>query len=252
LQDLSDENGSLQTENAQLKDEIQSLKHRIAWFEKQIFGSKSEKRIIDNPYQGNLLAPPTETEVEAAPKETVEGYERGTAKKNRPEECVTDSGLRFSDEVPVEKIEVIPPELTGPEADRYEVIDTKITRKLAQQPASYVVLEYRYPVLKEKATESGESTLITTAMPEQVLEGSLADVSLIVGLLINKFLYHLPLYRQHQQLSHAGITVARSSLTNWTKRGIELLRPIVEAQLRNVLQSKVLAMDDKFVRNEFA
>jgi transposase len=54
--------------------------------------------------------------------------------------------------VPVEKIEVIPPELTGPEADRYEVIDTKITRKLAQQPASYVVLEYRCPVLKEKFT----------------------------------------------------------------------------------------------------
>ena len=52
--------------------------------------------------------------------------------------------------MPVEKIDVVPSELTGPEADQYQVIDTKITRKLAQQPASFVVLEYHLPVLKKK------------------------------------------------------------------------------------------------------
>jgi transposase len=34
------------------------------------------------------------------------------------------------------------PELNGPDADKYEQIDTKITRRLAQRPGSYVVLEY--------------------------------------------------------------------------------------------------------------
>lgn len=71
-------------ENGQLKDEVTSLKNRIAWFENQIFGQKSEKRIIDNPHQASLLCEPTETEVEAAPKEDVGGYQRGTAKKTRP------------------------------------------------------------------------------------------------------------------------------------------------------------------------
>lgn len=236
----------LSEENGQLKEEIASLKNRIAWFEKQIFGQKSEKRVIEDPHQASLLSEPTETEIGSAPKKDVNGYPRGTAKKNRPDECTTDAGLRFSDDVPVEKIDVVPAELTGPEADQYQVIDTKVTRKLAQQPASFVVLEYHLPVLKKKDVAALDDTpeLITTAMPEQVLEGSIADVSLIVGLLINKFLYHMPLHRQHQQLTHNGITVARSSLTNWTKRGIELLRPIVEAQLLNVLQSKVLAMDE--------
>jgi hypothetical protein len=234
-------------ENGQLKEENVALKNRIAWFENQIFGQKSEKRVIDNPHQASLLSEPTETEIESAPKKDINGYQRGTAKKTRPDDCVTDSGLRFGEEVPVEKIDVVPPELTGPEADQYQVIDTKITYKLAQQPASFVVLEYHLPILKKKAgTPEVDDTpeLITTTMPEQVLEGSIADVSLLAGLLINKFLYHLPLHRQHQQLTHNGITVARSSLTNWTKRAIELLRPIVEAQLLNVLQSKVLAMDE--------
>ena len=51
-------------------------------------------------------------------------------------------------------------------------------------------------------------------MPAQVLDSSLADVSLLVGLLVDKFLYHLPLYRQHQRMGLQGITVSRASLTN--------------------------------------
>ena len=61
-------------------------------------------------------------------------------------------------------------------------------------------------------------------------------------------MYHLPLYRQHQRLQQAGITLSRATLTNLTKRAIDLLRPIVEAQLRNILLSKVLAMDETPVK----
>lgn len=72
-------------------------------------------------------------------------------------------------------------------------------------------------------------------MPDQVLDNSIADVSVLVGLLVDKFLYHLPLYRQHQRLEQTGITVARPTLTNWVKRAIELLRPIVDSQLAHIL-----------------
>lgn len=230
----------LREENTTLKSVVQSQAARIAWFEKQLFGRKSEKRLIDSPQQFDLLTAPTATETLPEEKPLTVTYQRGTAKKNRPEDCVTDVGLRFSDDVPVEIIRVTPPELEGDSAADYDIIDTKISRKLAQQPASYVVLQYEVPVLKHKQTQ----TVTTTAMPEQVLDSSIADVSLLAGLLVDKFLYHLPLYRQHSRMSLQGITVSRASLTNWTKRTIELLRPIVEAQLTNVLSSKVLAMDE--------
>lgn len=184
----------LREENQQLKDERDALKHRIAWFENQIFGQKSEKRIIDNPLQGNLLTEATETAPEPEQTAQVTEHARGKAKKQRSEDCVTDFGLRFSSEVPVEVIEVVPSELQGEHADQYEIIGTKVTHKLAQIPASYVALEYRTPVIKHKSSD----TVKTTAMPDQVLEASIADVSLIVGLLIDKFQYHLPLHRQHQ------------------------------------------------------
>lgn len=222
-----------------LREENQHLKQRVAWFEKQLFGRKSEKRIIENPHQHSLLGEPTE--IPAADEPQIEiTYRRGTAKKQRGDACMTESGLRFSDEVPVEVIRVEPPELHGDAAAQYEIIDTRISHKLAQRPASYVVLRYELPVLKRKDSEQ----INATAMPPQVLDGCLADVSLLVGLLIDKFQYHLPLYRQHQRLAQAGITVSRASLMNWVKRSIELLRPIVAAQLAHVLQSRVLAMDE--------
>ena len=58
----------LSEENGQLKEEITSLKNRIAWFEKQIFGQTSEKRVIDNPHQASLLSEPTERDIETTPK----------------------------------------------------------------------------------------------------------------------------------------------------------------------------------------
>ncbi len=242
---LCTENQTLRAENTALAQRLVQLEQRVAWFEKQLFGQKSEKRPVDNPHQPSLLGEPTHT-VPAEEDKVEVSYTRGKAKKQRPEECATDAGLRFSDDVPVKVIEVIPAELQGDQADQFEVIGTKISHKLAQRSASYVVLQYEIPVIKRKgaATTNSTPTLITAPMPDQVFDNSIADVSVLVGLLVDKFCYHLPLHRQHQRMAQAGITVARSTLTNWVKRSIELLRPIVEAQLRHVLQSKVLAMDE--------
>ena len=238
--DAPEQSADLSAEVMSLREENQQLKDRIAWFERQVFGRKSEKRIIDTPEQGSLLSEPTETPPEPEVKTQVPGYERGKGKKQRQEACATDSGLRFGDDVPVVVIPVVPPELSGSEADQYEVIDTKASFKLAQRSASYVVLRYDIPILKHKSNQA----LTTTAMPDQVLERSIADVSLLAGMLVDKFQFHLPLHRQHQRMAQMGVTVARSSLTNWVKRAIELLRPIVDEQCRHILLSKVLAMDE--------
>jgi transposase len=142
---------------------------------------------------------------DAVPTETVT-YTRRTA-KNRGD-AVHDSGLRFDATVPVQVIQQPAPELQGPEAEAFAVIGEKITHRLAQRPGAYVILEYHRPVLKRRDTEQ----VITTPAPPNVLERSLADVSFLAGMLIDKFLYHLPLYRQHQRLLQSGIQLSRMTL----------------------------------------
>ena len=38
----------LRSENAQLRQQLQSLQQQLDWFKRQLFGRKSEKRLIEN------------------------------------------------------------------------------------------------------------------------------------------------------------------------------------------------------------
>lgn len=224
-----------------LRDENAELKRQLDWLKRQVFGSTSEKQIEPNPYQlslGEQFSPAASTN-DDQPKQTIT-YERGKNKKDRPEDCVSESGLRFDPSVPVKTFVLPVPGLEGLSESEYDIIDVRRTYRLAQRPASYVVLCYEQPVVKIKHSKD----ILNAIMTMNVLERSMADVSLLVGLLIDKFQYHLPLYRQHQRLSAAGITLSRATLTNYVRRAIALLEPIVDAQRDSALRSKVLAMDE--------
>jgi transposase len=191
------------------------------------------------PLTGLLSAQADPTDVPPPPTETVKAYQRRArfaALADTPDE----KGLRFDSSVPVEVIELPNPELAGLTPEEYEVIGEKITYRLAQRPGAYVILKYVRPVLKRKETQE----LSCPPAPPAVLEKSFADVSVLAGLLIDKFCYHLPLYRQHQRLAHTGITLSRATLTQWVHRTAALLEPIYYALLSSILHSQVLTMDE--------
>ena len=180
-----------------------------------------------------LKEPPSRDDV---PTQTV-SYERRAKVRDA---AVAESGLRFGPEVPVQTIEVTDPTIDAiPQAER-EVIGEKVSYRLAQQPGSYVVLKYVRPVVKRRGTE----TMLTAPAPVNVLERSCADVSFLGAMLIDKFCWHLPLYRQHQRLLDAGITLSRSTVVYWTSGAIDLLAPLADAQSAHGLASGVLAMDE--------
>ena len=223
---------AVQHENAQLRAQV-------AWFQRQLFGRKSEKRLIEpNAQQGTLgVAFDAVPDVLPSGKKTrVAGHER---KRKQPG---GDESTLFFDEnkVPVEVIAVPNNEIEGLDPEDYEVIGERVSHRLAQRPGSYVVLKYVRPVIKRRDTQ----TLSCPAAPMGVIEGSRADVSFIAGLLVDKFYYHLPLYRQHQRLEHAGIKVSRPWLTQLAQSALALLEPIYQAQWQSILASRVKKMDE--------
>jgi transposase len=229
----------LQSRNAQLSEQLATLQRQLDWFKRQLFGAKSEKQLLIDPaVQGNLLAAlgvATPSPPPITPTTTVT-YTR----QKRRDNAVTDTGLRFDETVPVNIITIGDPAIEALPASERECIGEKVTYRLAQRPASYELMKYIRRVYKITATQA----IVTTVSPPTVLDKCAADVSLLAGLLTDKFLYHLPLYRQHQRITAAGIQVSRSSLTNWSSRAIDLLAPIYAAQFSHVLLSRVLAMDE--------
>jgi len=224
-------------------EENAELKRQLQWWKQQYFGRKSERRVVDVPESQGVLQemfdaplPPPVSE----PSTPVGAHDR---KKKRKDSHVTDSGLRFDDAVPVEEVRVLPPELKGSNAHLYEIVSEQVTDRLAQRKGSYVVLRYIHPTYRLK----GGPGLVSAPAPANVIEKSLADVSFMAGLLVDKFCFHLPLYRIHQRLQSSGIDVSRQTLTNIAQRSIELLRPIVEAMIQRLPDSPLLAMDETHI-----
>jgi len=238
---LKEENARLKAQGAQMAEQISVLQQQVDWFKRQMFGQKSEKQLIDQSHQP-LLNGLADAPLPASTQEVgaeVKAHKRKSKKQLTGEE-VNDTGLRFDDTVPQKVIELSAPELSGDNADQYEIIDYKETTRLAQQPGSYTVLIYRRPVVRHKQ----QQTVTHSPAPSNVLEGCYADVSLIAGLMVDKAVYHLPLYRQHQRMHDCGVQVSRATLINWIQKGVELLRPIYRAQWQHIIKSKVLAMDE--------
>lgn len=220
--------------------QIAALQHQLDWFRRQIFGQKSEKRLFEHPQQMNLGEMPVQ-DPPAPPEPTrlVPAHHRRVSRGGT--ETGDESNLFFDEsKVPVEVIHVPNPEIAGLAPGQYEVIGEKASHRLAQRPGSYVVLKYVRPLIKRLDTQ----TLSCPAAPAGVLEGSRADVSFIAGLLLDKFAYHLPLYRQHQRLLDAGFKLSRPWLTQIAAQGASLLEPIYEAQLASIRASRIKAMDE--------
>lgn len=237
---LEEANLRLESERAQIKQQFDELKHQLDWLKRQVFGRKSEKQIIDQSEQGSLFQRPQPTEPEQdSPSTTVAAHQRRS--KQRDEHAVEDMGLRFDGSVPVETVEILPKELLQGDANQYEIVGFDETNKLAMRPGSYVILRQRVAKVRRK---SDQTFLPAPQVPGRVLDRCVIDVSTLAGLMVDKACYHLPLYRQHQRMQDAGIRLSRASLSNWVGKGIELLRPIYEAQYKSVLQSSMLAMDE--------
>jgi len=225
---------ALLADHQKLKASFDESRRQLEWFKRQLFGSKSERRVVDADGRQLFLG---EVGSEDAPAEESSVSVAEHQRRRRPkQEEADESGLRFDESVPVEEIRLENPEL---EAGEGEVITEKTTHRLAQRPAAYVVLKYIRPVVKRR-----DGGLSCPPAPASVLGKSVADVSLLACLAIDKFQFHLPLYRQHQRMQAAGIRLARSTLTNLVHRTADLLEPIHHAQLESILRSKVLAMDE--------
>lgn len=227
----------------ELSRELAAARQQLEWFKRQVFGQKSERRILDgNDGQMSLGQAITQEQTAPAPapaeRQVAAHTRRATTRKP---EADADS-LPFFDEarVPVEVIELAAPEAEGLALDQFEVIGHKDSFRLAQRPGSYVVLNYRRPVIKLKATQA----IVCPPAPVGVIEGSRADVSFVAGLLIDKFAYHIPFYRQHQRLGDGGVTSSRPWLTQIGQQAIALIEPIYDAQFDSIRASRVKAMDE--------
>src|SRR5215831_4251811 len=113
-------------QNQALAQQAADLQRQVAWFKRQLFGRKSERRLRapdapQLPLAGLLPVPGAPADAPPAPTETVKAYHRRTRFASLVD-APDESGLRFDPSVPVEVIRVPNPDLLGLTEADYEVI----------------------------------------------------------------------------------------------------------------------------------
>ncbi len=224
------------TQKLQQQDvHIAQLQAQLDWFKRELFGAKSERREL-HPDQLALFEAALKDLPAQQESVTVPAHKR---RKKRNGDEVNDTGLRFTDDVPVEIVEMSCPELDGPDADNYRVIGTKESYRLGSEPGTHVIICYRRPVVVHK-----DGAIVQPAAPVGPLGHAQADVSFLAQMLVDKFVYHTPLYRQHQKLADQGITLSRASLDGWTHSAISLLKPLAQSVMEGVLGGEHIKIDE--------
>lgn len=83
-------------------------------------------------------------------------------------------------------------------------------------------------------------TIKSADKPEQPLGKCMATERFVADVIINKYQYHLPLYRQSKMLAHIGADIPDNTLGNWVMNAADALYPLSNAMWEQINTVKVL------------
>jgi transposase len=124
-------------------------------------------------------------------------------------------------------------------------IGEEVREQLEYVPASLIVIRHVRP--KYACAGCAAHVAIEPRLPEPIEKG-LPGPGLMAHIIVNKYADHLPLYRQEGILLRQGIELSRSTLCDWMGIAADLLAPITDRMLAEVLKSKVVQNDDTPVK----
>jgi len=239
----------LEKKNSEIKEAKDTLQFHYDQLRRLIFGTKRERFIASaNPFQQTLPFEELEDEKEDASKtvkETVT-YERKQKRENHHGRIPLPSHLPVKETLVEPNVDTTTMVCIGQEiTDQLELIPSKLFIKRFIRP--------KYALSKEKQEElikNGEavSPVIIAELPSMPIEKCMAGTGLLAQLFIDKFIDHLPYYRQIQRYKREGVIIKSSTIDGWQKQITNLLIPLYDRLKEKVLIQGYLQADESPVK----
>ena len=237
---------TLSSENETLQAETRRMAQRIAYLERMLYGAKSDKlakQAIDQPTLFDGLFNEAMDERDKAIADTVneikkEGEARRAKAKAQPNRPAKYRYFGLE-----ERTTVLMPEGVNPE--EYDIIGKDVTRILHRQAAKVWVEVIERPIMRLKADKEQPSPRIEqAAAPEAVIGGNHVAADLLAQMVIDKYTYHLPEYRQAKMYADLGVKLPTSTLNDWIHAVAQKLYPLYESLGEQIRKSGYLQVDE--------
>lgn len=205
--------------------------------QRQIYGAKSERFVpaVDIANQLKLELGQIGEPQEPPALETIT-YDRKKPKKKQDH----PGRHPLPADLPRKEIVIEPEEdVTG-----MVKIGEEVTEALDYTPPKFFVNRY----IRPKYAYADGSGVVTAPMPSRPIDKGIAEAGLLAIILLDKYLDHLPLYRQIQRFKRIGIKISDSTIGNWVAQVCKLLAPLYEAHRRQVLTRHYLMVDETTIK----
>jgi transposase len=230
---------SQKQKESEWKQERQSLLEQLKLAFDRQFAKRSEALKPYDESQGDLF---NEVECEADKAEEVEVTTTTTTKKR---------GKRK----PLPK--TLPREVIELDLDDHEKqcaccqhslhkIGEDRSEKLEFSPAVLKVLEYVRPKYACRQCEQTEdkSRIVQKPAPQSIIPKSFATESLLANIILGKYQYAMPLYRQESLFTQSGIELSRTTMARWVIQVSDKFKPLYAALKEHLLQQVVVQADE--------
>ncbi len=136
----------------------------------------------------------------------------------------------------------------GINPDEYTEIGTEVTDRIAIEPARmYIdrVIRHKMVLKTRLQAESPEKPAFAIApLPQMAIYKGMASESLLADIILNKYMYHLPFYRQIQKYKESGVTLSDSTMNDWFAAVCAKLRPLYMAVRDKVMGCSYIQVDE--------
>lgn len=234
IQHLLDKIDSLENTIDKQSKSIEKMADEIATYTRMLFGTSSEKNHKDSGKKKN----DTNDEDREDNVGTGGSTEDTTSNSSSSKKNYVHPHKRNYDNIEENKIVEL-----RPDAD--EIRGAKLFKVTSTYRFYYVpgkLCKVRY----DRFIYTKDGMLISPRLPyvPEDLEKRHADPALIASVLVNKYLYHLPIERQLMMINANDIKIAKTTLHDWTTAGINALEGVYEAIKSTVLTDDRLHIDE--------
>ena len=229
---------------------IQELEEQARLLKSQKFGKSSEKsKVIEDENQLKLsIFNEVETIADVAPvAEEIEMVDIAPPVKARKKKSKLDKTIK---KLPKETYEykLSNEEMSCPKCSSGLGYMKKTLRKeLCIIPAKVYVKEHiTYHYSCRNCQETGEGAPIISAQsPKFLFNSGVASPSLVSYIIKNKYIDHMPIYRQEQDFKNRGLKIPRANISNWIMQGAEkYLSYIYDEMKEDLLREPIIHADE--------
>lgn len=250
LQDYADVEAlkSSYEETIQKKDiKIAALERQIQQLLRQVWGKSSERFIKEDPLQRKLdfegldTLPEEEALAAKQAQEEIVEYKKRTlpakAKQKPVRKPLPEHLERREEHIYPSDIDI--------NSGRWRELPPEITEVIEHEPARcYVRRIVRHVYALVDKNEETTTPIVTAPMPALPIAKSYAGASMLAELMVGKYIFHLPFYRQIQMFKQYDVTLSSSTLNDWFKETADLLRPLYYRLREEVMTCDYLQVDE--------